>query len=208
MSFGANDDALRVRVVANVGCGPVNSRSLPSAFHGWRQLRVDLDESVQPDVVADLTDLSPIPDGSVDALWASHCLEHLYIHQVPSALREFLRVLRPDGFACIIVPDLQTIAQYVASDKLHEPLYQSAAGPITPHDVLFGHGAAIAAGRTPMAHRCGFTPSMMLQNFQQVPFGEVLLRRLPASLELMAVARRSPSSSEAERNALIASLDA
>ena len=57
-----------------------------------------MDASVEPDIIADLTDLSAIPDGSADAVWASHCLEHLYEHQVTVALAEFRRVLGAEGF--------------------------------------------------------------------------------------------------------------
>ena len=196
----------RGRVVVNVGCGPREGNSLPAYFNDWQQLRVDVDATVAPDIVADLTDLSAIPDRSADAVWAAHCLEHLYEHQVPVALSEFRRVLRDDGFLCVIVPDLQAVAHYVAADRLHEPLYQSAAGPVTPHDVLFGFGAAIARGRTSMAHRCGFTPGMLQRCFRQQPFGEVLLRRRTAAFELAAVARATPASDDTERAALMTAL--
>ena len=197
----------RERVLVNVGCGPRNSSSLPKYFDTWQQLRVDVDPSVQPDILADLTDLSPIPDASADAVWAAHCIEHLYAHQVKLALAEFRRVLREDGFVCVIVPDLQIVAQYVAADRLHEALYDSPAGPVTPHDILFGFGAAIASGRTSMAHRCGFTPSMLQRCFNELPYGEVLLRRRSADLELVAVARAIPARDEAERATLMAALE-
>ncbi len=194
------------RVLVNVGCGPRNGSALPAYFNSWRQLRVDVDASVEPDILADLTDLSQIADGSADAVWASHCVEHLYEHQVKIALAEFRRVLREDGFVCVIVPDLQAVAQYVAEDRLHEPLYQSAAGPVTPHDIFFGFGAAIASGRTSMAHRCGFTPRMLQRCFQQHPFGELLVRRRSAGFELAAIARVTPAKDDAERAALMAAL--
>ncbi len=197
----------REHVLVNVGCGPRNGNSLPAYFANWQQLRVDVDPSVQPDILADLTDLSPIPTSSADAVWASHCVEHLYEHQVALALAEFRRVLREDGFLCVIVPDLQTVAQYVAADRLHETLYQSPAGPVTPHDIFFGFGAAIASGRTSMAHRCGFTPSMLQRCFQGLPFGEVLLRRRSAQLELVAVARATPAKDDVERAALMSALE-
>ena len=114
--------ASRERVLVNVGCGPVGSAVLPAYFNDWRQLRVDVDASVKPDVLADLTDLSPIADGTADTVWAAHCIEHLYENQVPIALAEFRRVLRDDGFVCIIVPDLQTVANYLVADRLHETL--------------------------------------------------------------------------------------
>jgi SAM-dependent methyltransferase len=201
------NEAQRERVLVNVGCGPRNDSKLPGYFNDWRQLRVDIDAAVQPDILADLTDLSPIPDASADAVWAAHCVEHLYEHQVKIALGEFRRVLRDDGFACVIVPDLQIVAQYVAADRLHETLYDSPAGPVTPHDILFGFGAAIAGGRTSMAHRCGFTPTMLQRCFSELTWGEVLLRRRSAELELVAVARAIPAKDDAERAALMAALE-
>lgn len=198
--------ATESRVVANVGCGPRGSAAIPAFFSDWQELRVDVDPLVQPDILGDLTDLSALTDGSVDALYAAHCLEHLYAHEVPRALAEFCRVLKADGFTCLIVPDLQTVAGFIAADKLHEPLYQSPAGPITPHDILFGHGAAIAAGRIAMAHRCGFTPGMLTQCLRQSPFAESVIRRHGSTLELVVVARKQPAATAAERNALFSAL--
>lgn len=197
----------RVRVLVNVGSGPREASSLPAYFNSWRQLRVDNDATVHPDLLADLTNLAAIPDGSVDAVWAAHCVEHLYAHQVTLALREFRRVLRMDGFACVIVPDLQSVAQYIAADRMHEPLYWSPAGPITPHDIVFGYGPAVAHGRRSMVHRCGFTPGILQQCFQQLSFGEVLLRRRSAQFELAALARRIPARDAAERAALVNALE-
>ena len=199
--------ALGERLLVNVGCGPRGSTRLPPYFEGWRELRVDVDASVEPDLVADLTDLSAIADESADAVWASHCVEHLFDHQVKIALTEFRRVLRDEGFACIIVPDLQTIAGFVAADQLHEPIYESPAGPVTPHDMLYGFGAAIASGHTSMAHRCGFTPSGLQRCFEGLPFGEILLRRRTQALELVALARAIPARDAAERDALASALE-
>jgi SAM-dependent methyltransferase len=180
---------------------------VPRYFNSWRQLRVDIDPSVQPDILADLTDLSPIADGTADAVWASHCIEHLYEHQVVVALLEFRRILRDDGFICVIVPDLQTVARYAAEDRLHETIYQSAAGPVTAHDVFFGYSAAIASGRTSMAHRCGFTPGMIQRCFHGMAFAELVLRRRTAALELVALARATPSTEELQRSALLDALE-
>jgi SAM-dependent methyltransferase len=197
----------RERVLVNVGCGPRRNGNLPACFASWRQTRVDADPTVEPDVVADLTDLSAFSDASADAVWAAHCMEHLYEYQVPVALREFRRILREDGFLCLIVPDLQRVAGFIAEDRLHEPLYQSAAGPVTAHDVLFGFGAAIAAGQTAMAHRCGFTPGLLQHCFDRQHYPEVIIRRRHATLELAVVARAQPASNAAERAALMSALE-
>lgn len=194
------------RLLVNVGCGTRDACALPAYFDGWRQLRVDVDPSVEPDVVADLTDLSLIPDGSADAVWAAHCVEHLYEHQVSQALAEFRRVLREDGFLCVIVPDLQAVARFIVEDRLHDPLYRAPAGPVTAHDIFFGFGAAIASGHTSMAHRCGFTAGSLQRCFQQQPFGELLLTRRGADLELAALARAVPGRDQCEAAALAAAL--
>src|SRR5262249_8031662 len=135
-------------LVVNCGCGLPGTVRLPAHFDSWRQLRVDVDPVAKPDVVANITDLSMIESGSASAVWTAHCIEHLFAHEVGVALREFGRILRDDGFACIIVPDLQAVASYVAADRLHEVLYKSPSGPITAHDVIYGFGAAIAVGRS------------------------------------------------------------
>jgi SAM-dependent methyltransferase len=196
----------RERVLVNAGCGPAEGGRLPAYFDGWRQVRVDSDPAVSPDVLADLTDLSPLPDGSADAIWASHCVEHLYEHQVRRALAEFRRVLRVDGFACVIVPDLQALGNYLSEDRLHEPVYQSAAGPVSAHDMIFGFGAAIAGGRTSMAHRSGFTPCTLQRCFRELPFAEVLLRRRSAQMELVALARACAAPDDAARVGLMNAL--
>jgi hypothetical protein len=194
-------------LLVNVGCGPREHGRLPKYFDSWREVRVDSDESVAPDMIADLTDLSAIPPACGHAIWASHCVEHLYDHQVRIALHQFRRVLREDGFLCMIVPDLQTIAGLIVADRLHDVIYESAAGPVSAHDMLYGFGPAIARGHTLMAHRCGFTPGGLQRCFQGMPFGEVVLRRRPKTLELVAVARVTPSRDAAERDALLEALE-
>jgi len=193
------------RILVNAGCGAKGGSVVPAMFEHWRQLRVDVDPEVDPDVLADITDLSAIPSGFADAVWTAHCVEHLYIHQVPQALAEFRRILKDDGFLCLIVPDLQTIAKYIVDDKLDEVIYESPAGPVTGHDVLFGFGPAVALGYVTMSHRCGFAPSSLLRRLQEAEFPEIVLRRRP-SLELAAVARKIPSASPAERERLLADL--
>ncbi|MEO3473568.1 methyltransferase domain-containing protein [Roseomonas sp. CAU 1739] len=149
-----------LRTVLHVGCGMADPRKLPPAFFtpgDWREVRLDIDPGVAPDIVASITDMAVVGSRSVDAVWSAHNLEHLFAHEVPLALTEFRRVLRPGGFALVTMPDLQRAAELVAQDRLDEPAYVSPAGPIAPLDMLFGHGAAIAAGNHFMAHRTGFT---------------------------------------------------
>lgn len=173
-------------VFVNAGCGHEGS-SLPSYFAGWNQLRVDIDISTNPDILTSITDLSRVADGSADAVWSSHTLEHLFAHEVPVALSEFRRVLKEDGFVCIVVPDLQVIADLIATDRLMETIYDSPAGPVSAHDMIWGFSPALASGKTAMAHHCGFTPTPFLKSLTDAGFEEILLRR-KQTLELVAIA--------------------
>jgi SAM-dependent methyltransferase len=194
------------RVFLNAGCGSSGSSRLPPVFHNWDQIRVDIDPGLKPDLVANIVDLSAIPDASIDAIWCSHCIEHLFAHQVPMALAEFRRVLRGDGFACLIVPDLQEISHWIANDRLHETIYESSAGPVTAHDMIWGFGPAIANGMMGMAHRCGFTPTVFLEYLKGAGFSEIVLRRKTSNLELAGLALQKPSENSEEREKRMAQL--
>ena len=196
----------RQKLLINVGCGPTVLVTRTSLFQEWRQLRVDIEESVAPDIIADLTDLSPVQSGSANALWCSHCVEHLYQSQVPGAFQEFHRVLADDGFAVILVPDLQAVAERIVTDKFDEPIYNSGMGPVSAHDMFYGFGPAIAAGQTSMAHRCGFTPTILVNLLNASSFAEYGIRRLN-SLELLVVARKSPGTPENNSEAILQALD-
>ena len=58
-------------------------------------------------------------------------------------------------------PNLIPVARLIAEDKLTEPAYISAIGPISPMDMLYGYGAAIEQGNEFMAHKTGFTPKSL-----------------------------------------------
>ena len=83
--------------VLNTGSGPADNRRLHASFRtsGWSAVRLDADPRVRPDLVGSIVDLGRlVPDASFDAVWSSHCIEHLHGHEVLPALRECGRVLR------------------------------------------------------------------------------------------------------------------
>src|SRR3989338_1853522 len=195
-----------VKTFLHVGCGPKNKSSTTKGFASadWHELRFDIDETVAPDIVGTMTDMSQVADASVDAIFSSHNIEHLYPHEVPLALAEFKRVLKPDGFAVITCPDLQSVCALIAEDKLTEPAYTAPAGPIAPIDILYGHRPAMARGNLYMAHRCGFTGKVLSGTLQAAGFATVASMRLGhPCYDLYAVSTKA-ALGEAELRALAA----
>ncbi|WP_188261085.1 class I SAM-dependent methyltransferase [Azospirillum tabaci] len=183
------------KTVLNVGSGPRTATVIGTAFPAteWQELRLDIDPAVDPDIVASMTDMPAVPDMSMDAVWSSHNLEHLDRHEVPRALREFLRVLRPGGQLLLAVPDLQAVARLVAADRTDEPLYRTDGRPIYPLDALYGYEPALAGGNRFMAHRTGFTPRTLGKALQDAGFESFAMWRWAEAYELQVKAYRSPA---------------
>ena len=164
-----------MKSLLHVGCGPKRKDRTTKGFNtpDWTEIRLDIDPSVSPDVIGTMTDMSAVASESVDAIYSSHNIEHLYPHEVPLALTEFLRVLKPDGFFVVTCPDLQSVCALIAEDKLTDAAYSSPAGPISPIDILYGHRPAMAQGNLYMAHRCGFTQKVLTATLQASGFKSI-----------------------------------
>lgn len=177
-----------LRYVLHVGCGPASPKKLHPVFRArpWKEVRLDIDPMVKPDIVSSIIDMSPtVSDGAFDAVWSSHNIEHLHSHEVPSAFAEFRRVLKPTGFVLISCPDIKAIAHAVAEGKIDEVAYSSAAGPITPLDMMFGFGRAVAAGNKFMAHHTAFSEDRLARLLLEGGFTEV--RTICRSFDLWCV---------------------
>lgn len=189
----------------HVGCGSKRKDRTTRGFntHVWHEIRLDIDPSVSPDVIGTMTDMSTVATESVDAIYSSHNIEHLYPHEVPIALAEFIRVLKPDGFFVVTCPDLQSVCKLVAEDKLIEAAYTSPAGPIAPLDILYGHRSAMSQGNLYMAHRSGFTQRVLSGILRSCGFKTVatLARGHAPFFDLFALASKSERT-EAQMRAL------
>jgi len=169
--FRAKEAADKRRTVLHIGCGPRGSGVLPPELQGeqWREIRVDVDPAVQPDVVASMTDLRRFTDSSIDAVYSWHNVEHLHSFDVPIALKEFYRVVKPGGLAIIGVPDIQAVAAEVAGGNLEGALYESPAGPISAIDILYGH-RGMSQGNQFQHHRTAFTRESLQRALEAAGF--------------------------------------
>jgi hypothetical protein len=150
---------------------------MPTYFQSgsWNELRLDIDESVEPDVVGTMLDMGLVGDETVDAGYSSHNIEQVFPHEVLTALGEFHRELRPEGFAVSLCPNIQAVAEAVATGNLRDPLYVSPAGPISAIDIMYGHRAAIAAGKVYMAHKTAFTSATLASHLKSAGFQSVVV---------------------------------
>jgi hypothetical protein len=140
----------------NIGAGPT---VLPREYHGWDVTRLDIDESVEPDLCMDARELTTLKTGQYDAVYASHVLEHFYEHEIDGVLWGMYHVLTPTGFAHVRVPDAKAVMVAVARNDLDliDVLYQAPVGPIRVRDVLWGWQAQIErSGQPHYGHRIGF----------------------------------------------------
>jgi len=183
-----------MKTFLHVGCGPKHKNQTTPGFNNndWQELRLDIDERVNPDIVGTMLNMEAVASASVDAVFSSHNIEHLYPHEIPVSLNEFLRVLKPDGFLVLTCPDLQSVCALIADDKLTEAAYTSPAGDIAPLDILYGHRPQLAAGNLYMAHRSGFTRKVLQATLQHQGFTTVAtLSRARPFFDLWAIASKS-----------------
>jgi malonyl-CoA O-methyltransferase len=128
-------------------------------------------------VCADAAQL-PIADGSVDLLFSSLCLQ--WVHDLPTALAEFRRVLRPEGLLLFSTFGPDTLVElreaYLAAGERHPPLSPFAA-------IQQVGDALLAAGfRDPVLERDVFTltyPDAMalLRDLRAIGAGDARVQR-------------------------------
>ncbi|MGH8897002.1 MAG: methyltransferase domain-containing protein [Egibacteraceae bacterium] len=77
--------------------------------------------------------LKGIPDGSLDFLYSSHCLEHL--DDIPLALQHWTRVVRAGGILFILVPDWTLYEKRLWPSKHNSTHRQTFSLELTREDV-------------------------------------------------------------------------
>ena len=70
-----------------------------------------MDVHPDADIKSDLSKLEGIVDGSVDEIYASHCLEHFSHTKTVDVLKEWYRVLKFGGKAYISVPNFDAAVE-------------------------------------------------------------------------------------------------
>lgn len=97
-------------------------------------LRVDIDDDVKPDVLADLRQVFPLAGGVFDYAWASHIIEHLANWR--GFLLEMFRIVRPGGRVIVIVPDARWTFDEDHKNFWTYETFLATVVPTVPHRLL------------------------------------------------------------------------
>ena len=186
-----------MKTLLHVGCGPENIADIKGFDNSdWEEIRFDIDEDVNPDIVGTLTDMKSVDTASVDAIYSAYNIDHIYPHEVPIALGEFYRVLKDDGLVVIKCPDIQRVCEEIVQDKLLETLYESPIGPVSAIDIMYGNRREISEGNYYMEKKVGFTYSVLNGAFAEAGFKARYGGRSERGWELALVAFKQKKSED------------
>ncbi len=95
-------------IFLHLGCGPID-------YPGF----INFDRYPYPHVhfLKDVQNLKTFKNNSVDLIYISHCLEHFSYLKLPGILKEYYRVLKPNGILRISVPNFKDIVAIYNTEK-------------------------------------------------------------------------------------------
>ena len=156
----------------NIG-GCSKNFDVPHYFNNWQHILLDIDKSVNPDVICDARELKSLEPAGFDAVYCANMLEHVYHHEVLMVLEGIHHILKQDGFLIVRVPNLKNVFQEMLSKNLEftDVLYEAACGPILVGDVIWGYHVQIQKSKNDyFAHKYGFSEASLRKFLVQSGF--------------------------------------
>jgi len=168
----------------HVGCGPKRKESTTNVFNSdeWEEITLDIDPNCNPNIIGSMTDLSMIEDNSFDAVYSSHNIEHLFVHEAVLAVKEFFRVIKDTGYVMIVCPDIISTCEAILEKGPLEPLYylkNPQTGELDKNlyvsgiDILYGWRLPIQNGNHYMAHKFAYSEKTLTSLFIESGFKKV-----------------------------------
>lgn len=159
----------------HLGCGSI---------HLTDYINVDIEKWCGGvDVVADACNLSRYETGTIDHIFTHALLEHIPPWDTMKALKEWHRVLKPDGTIQVEVPDLERIFQdWLVEGTLSEKLaLDNIFGGLSP-DKRYEH----------QYHLTGFTYERLTRMMKEVGFVECERLEHEKFRQILVVYARKP----------------
>lgn len=123
-----------------------------------------------PNVVK--VDARAIPYTDLEAIYASHIVEHIAIEEVPKMLKHWYDVLTPRGYIVINVPDMEWLAREIINVERGEKATSDYFDTINKlMYVIYGPGEGFDQ------HKSGFTKSTLFAALQDAGFTDVSLEQ-------------------------------
>ena len=134
-------------------------------------LNVDAVDFPQVDLVFDITKPFPINDNVIAEILSSATLEHLRKPQNIHVLKEFFRILQPEGRVRICTPDIEAIAKGILDGDDLDYLNQHLFGKYKSDDT-----------EDLDLHKCMFPAGKMIELLERIGF--VHAKRIPLDIGL------------------------
>jgi predicted SAM-dependent methyltransferase len=115
------------------------------------------------DYVLDVRAGMPFGTGTIDFIYSCHMLEHVYLYDAMKILREWLRVLSPNGYVRLVLPDFH-YALRIASGEIE---------CVFPREFTDSHAQAINFLFCDGQHKFGYTQALIKEIATAVGFGHV-----------------------------------
>ncbi len=148
------------RKKVQIGCGP-------NYLNGF--INIDGNFQRKTDYLLDVRAGLPFPDNSIDFLYSCHMMEHLHVNETIQLLQECRRVLTPDGYLRLTLPDFSFIASIMSGEQVSDfpRRFNSREGQAINH--LFCDGQ----------HKYAFSREVIEEMAREIGFSRVM----PAGLE-------------------------
>lgn len=112
----------------------------------------------QPDVICDIKDLSVFKDDYADEIMVIHVVEHFWRWEIVDIIKEWIRVLKPNGKLILECPNLLSACQELIKD----PINFAKPGKDGQKSMWVFYGDP--SWKDPlMMHKWGYTPHSLAQ---------------------------------------------
>lgn len=127
-------------------------------------VNIDANFQRKTDYLLDVRAGLPFPDGSMEFIYSCHMLEHLHLTEAMRLLRECHRVLKPEGYMRLTLPDFEFVFR----------ILEGAEESHFPRRFRSRHGQAINFLFCDGQHKYGFSKEVVEELALDLGFSKVV----------------------------------